>query len=168
MGIKPGDRLIMINTGGNWDLKQWPETLFVTLVREIHRRGLGRAVLPGAGKDVERVKRIAVSSGVDPVVAAGETSIASLAGLMAHCSVMVTADTGPLHVAAALGLRTVALFGPTRPEVTGPRGQVKSIVIQKDAGCNRAPCYNLECPDNKCMKTITVEDVLSAIGKDPG
>lgn len=167
-GISDTDRLIAVNTGGNWDLKQWPEERFAELVSAISRRGMGKVVLPGAPKDVDRVRRIAAASGVSPVVMAGETGIKCLAGLLKRVNVLVTADTGPLHLASALGTDVVAVFGPTRPEVTGPRGQGKAIVLHKDVGCNRAPCYYLECPDNKCMKGVSVEDVLQAIQKIQG
>lgn len=165
MGVKAGERLIAINTGGNWDLKQWPVERFVTLIQDIHARKLGRVVLPGAPKDIERVRKIKEASGVgdDLIMTAGNTGITSLAGLFSCVDTLVTADTGPLHLAAALGVKTVALFGPTRPEVTGARGQKESVVLQKDVGCNKAPCYYLECKNNKCMKAIMVEDVLCVL-----
>ncbi len=164
-GISDQDRLIAVNTGGNWDLKQWPPQRFAELVREIYARGLGKVVLPGAPKDVARANQIAELSGAHPIVMAGETGIKCLAGLLKRADILVTADTGPLHLAAALGTDVVALFGPTRPEITGPRGTGRVVILQKDVGCNRAPCYYLECPDNKCMKEVSVEDVLQAIQK---
>ena len=167
-GISDQDRLIAVNTGGNWDLKQWPAERFAELVREIYARGLGKVVLPGAARDVARVNQIAALSGVKPIVMAGETGIKCLAGLLTHTHILITADTGPLHLASALGTHVIAIFGPTRPEITGPRGPGCSVVLQKDVGCNRAPCYYLECQDNKCMKEVSVEDVLQAIPKIQG
>lgn len=165
MGIKENDRLFAINTGGNWDLKQWPLDRFVDLIKEIYARKLGKVILPGAPKDLERVKKIKEAAGIgdDLVITAGDTGIPSLAGLLSCVQTLITADTGPLHLAAALGVRTVALFGPTRPEITGPRGQKSGVILQKDVGCNKAPCYYLECKDNKCMKEIKVEDVLRVL-----
>ncbi|MBF0485681.1 MAG: lipopolysaccharide heptosyltransferase II [Candidatus Omnitrophica bacterium] len=168
MGVSPGDRLIAVNTGGNWNLKQWPVECFAELVREIENRKIGKVVLPGAEKDVERVKKIAALSKVNPIITAGDTGISCLSGLLKCCDLLVTADTGPLHLANALGVGVVALFGPTRPEITGPRGQGACKVIFKDVGCNRAPCYYLECSDNKCMKAIKVGDVLQAIAEIQG
>ncbi len=165
MGVKSEDRLIAINTGGNWDLKQWPVERFVDLIKEIYARKLGKVILPGAPKDLQRVKKIKELSviGDDLMITAGDTGITCLAGLFSCIDTLVTADTGPLHLAAALGVRTVALFGPTRPEITGPRGQKEGVLLQKDVKCNRAPCYYLECKDNQCMKVITVEDVLHVL-----
>jgi len=65
----------------------------------------------------------------------------------------------------------IALFGPTRPEITGPRGRGRYRILQKDVACNRAACYNLACPDNRCMQAITVGDVTTAarefLGRGP-
>ncbi|MBF0122320.1 MAG: lipopolysaccharide heptosyltransferase II [Candidatus Omnitrophica bacterium] len=162
-GISDQDRLIAVNTGGNWNLKQWPPEKFAELVRKVYARGLGKVVLPGAVKDVDRVNQIAALSGVSPIVMAGETGIKCLAGLFTRVNLLITADTGPLHLASALGASVISIFGPTRPEITGPRGPGRAVILQKDVGCNRAPCYYLECGDNKCMKEVSVEDVLQAI-----
>ncbi|NTV29356.1 MAG: glycosyltransferase family 9 protein [Candidatus Omnitrophica bacterium] len=163
LGVRAGERIIAVNTGGNWDLKQWPVERFVELVRAIHQQRLGRVILPGASKDVARVQRISDLSGVDPLITAGETGLTCLAGLLGCVDVLITADTGPLHLASAIGTSTIALFGPTRPEITGPRGQGRSVILQKDVGCNKTPCYYLECPDNRCMKAVEVQDVLQAL-----
>jgi lipopolysaccharide heptosyltransferase II len=163
MGVAEGERVVVVNTGGNWDLKQWPLERFAELVKAIHTRKMGRVILPGAAKDVERVKKIATLSGTEPLIVAGETGLSCLAGLFSCADVLVTADTGPLHLASALGTKVVALFGPTSPEITGPRGVGRSVVIRKDVGCNKAPCYYLECSDNRCMKAIEVEDVLQTL-----
>jgi ADP-heptose:LPS heptosyltransferase len=117
-------------------------------------------VLSGGPSDVLRVRSIAEDSGVGPVVLAGETDIKELAALFKRAHMVVSADSGPLHLANAVGANVLALFGPTRPEITGPRGQGRIKVLMHDVGCNRAPCYYLECPDNRCMKTLTVDDVF--------
>ncbi len=167
-GISAQDRLIVVNTGGNWDLKQWPPERFAQLVRRLVLSGFGKVVLPGAAKDVARVQKIAEQSGVSPVVMAGETGLLCLAALLKRADILITADSGPLHLASALGTDVVALFGPTRPEITGPQGNGRSRILQKDVGCNRAPCYYLECADNICMKEVSVEDVLQAVQEFQG
>ncbi|MBF0619799.1 MAG: lipopolysaccharide heptosyltransferase II [Candidatus Omnitrophica bacterium] len=161
-GISSKDKILMVNTGGNWDLKQWPEKNFVGLVQALVRQEY-KVILPGAASDKQKVERIIREAGVAAISAAGETDLKMLAGLLSRAQVLITADSGPLHLASALGVSTISLFGPTRPEITGPRGRGRSIVIQKDAGCNRAPCYNLQCQDNRCMKEIKVSDVCQAL-----
>ena len=163
-GLKANEVYAVLNSGGNWDLKQWPWESFAELARRVTKELGGiRVVLPGSAMDVERTEMIAKRSGVFPVVIAGGTTLNELASVMASARFVVSADTGPLHLASAVGAITVGIFGPTRSEITGPRGMGRALVVQKDVGCNLAPCYFLECPDNRCMKLVTVEDVLSAI-----
>jgi lipopolysaccharide heptosyltransferase II len=164
-GLKPKEPYAVLNTGGNWDLKQWPWELFAELAGRITRELGVRVVLPGSLKDVERIERIAERSGVSPVLVAGGTDLLELAAIMAGAQFVVSADSGPLHLATAVGSRVVGIFGPTRVEITGPRGAARTLVMQKDVGCNRAPCYYLECPDNRCMKAVSVADVFAAVKK---
>lgn len=158
-----GGRLIALNTGGNWDLKQWPPAKFAELARKISEQKMGELLFTGGPSDESRVQSIIREAGVSAINAAGSTGLTELAAILSQVRVLVTADSGPIHLANALGTPVIGLFGPTRPEVTGPRGTGRSIIIQKDSGCNRTPCYYLECPDNRCMKMIEVADVLEAI-----
>jgi lipopolysaccharide heptosyltransferase II len=159
-GLTGDERIVVLNTGGNWDLKQWPKENFAALATRLTRELGFTVVLPGGALDLVRVTSIAKDSGVDPVVLAGETDIRELAALFKRAHMVVSADSGPLHLANAVGANVVALFGPTRPEITGPQGQGRIKVLSRDVGCNRAPCYYLECPDNRCMKALTVDDVF--------
>ena len=104
-------------------------------------------------------------SKVNPVVLAGKTDLNQLVALMKRANLVVSADSGPLHMASSVGTDVIAIFGPTRPEITGPRGRGKSIILQEELGCNKDACYQLDCTDNVCMKSITVDDVFSAIEK---
>ena len=91
-----------------------------------------------------------------PVNLAGRTSLKELAYLYSRCSVLVCTDTGPMHIAAAMGCRVVALFGPTSPLRTGPYGTGHSVIR---SGIDCSPCFKKECDDTKCMKDITVDMV---------
>jgi len=82
--------------------------------------------------------------------------------LLERADLVVSADSGPMHLAAALAKNLVALFGPTDPKITGPRGRANTIIIHKSMGC-KVPCYELDCRDNICMGAISVEDVLREI-----
>lgn len=159
-GLTGSERIVVLNTGGNWGLKQWPAAYFTGLTTRLSRELGYTLVLSGAPSDLARVQTIAKDSGVDPVVMAGETDLKELAALFKRAYMVVSADSGPLHLANALGANVIALFGPTRSEITGPRGQGRIKVLMHDVGCNRAPCYYLECPDNRCMKSLTVDDVF--------
>ena len=96
----------------------------------------------------------------DSVNLAGKTDLQTMAALFERAECVISSDSGPLHVANAVGTDVVAIFGPTDEKITGPRGIGRSLVIKKDVGCNREACYHLKCLDNICMKAVTVKDVL--------
>ncbi|MBF0386809.1 MAG: lipopolysaccharide heptosyltransferase II [Candidatus Omnitrophica bacterium] len=162
-GIRENEDFYVLNTGGNWDLKQWPEECFAELASRISREKGLKVVLTGAAGDRDRVMRIAALSGGAPVELAGETDLPGLAAVFLAARGMISADSGPLHLASALGVRSVGIFGPTRPEITGPRGRGESVVLIRDVACNKAPCYYLECPENRCMKAVEVDDVIKVL-----
>jgi heptosyltransferase-1/heptosyltransferase-2 len=98
-----------------------------------------------------------------PIIATGLFSLKQLGALCQRLDLFITADTGPLHIANTVGAKKIiALFGPTSPNITGPYPQKNVVILHKDAGC-KIPCYALDCKDNRCMKAISVEDVLNAI-----
>ena len=164
-GIGQDDKFVVLNPGGNWDLKRWPQENFAALTRNLVEQFKVRVVISGADKDQALAKNIAQESKVNPVVLAGQTKFKELAALFYRAQVVISADTGPLHLASGVGTKTIALFGPTRPEITGPRGSGKRTVLHNDVGCNKTPCYHLACGQNVCMQSITVDDVLQAFQK---
>ena len=94
---------------------------------------------------------------------AGRTSLRELLALLARCRALLTNDTGPMHLAAALGVPVVVPFGSTSPELTGPGlpGDPRHRLIRANAPC--APCFLRECPiDFRCMNGISVEQVVQA------
>lgn len=162
-GVTANDPIVVINAGGNWDLKRWPKENFAGLTRRLMSEEKMKVVLSGSPKDVGLVREIVHLSGVAPVVLTGQMNLRQLAALLQRASVVISNDSGPLHIASSAGTRVVALFGPTRPEVTGPRARSKSVVLQNDVGCNKAPCYFLQCPENVCMRSLSVADVVAAV-----
>ena len=74
---------------------------------------------------------------------------------------LISADSGPLHIANSVGTQTIGIYGPTRLEITGVRGPGKATILKQDVGCNKAACYHLECQDNICMQSITPQKVLN-------
>ncbi len=170
-GIAKNDKIIIINPGGNWDLKRWPKENFATLLARMAvvgsernaDHGHARIVITGAKKDADLADSLLKLSGVRALVLTGVTTLKELMALFERSSLVISNDSGPLHIANCVGTPAIALFGPTRPEVTGPRGKGKFTVLQNDVGCNRSPCYFLGCPDNVCMKSITVDQVINEI-----
>jgi lipopolysaccharide heptosyltransferase II len=164
-GIGPGDYLVVVNAGGNWDLKRWPHERFGQLIARLVKDFRVKVVIPGSDKDRALAQSIARLSGVDPLVLAGSTGLKELMALFKRANCVISNDTGPLHLAASVGTDVIALFGPTRPEITGPRGRGRAMVLHKEIGCNKAPCYHLSCSHNECLHAITVDDVCQALQK---
>jgi len=161
-GITLEDRLVVVHVSGNWDLKRWPKENWATLIQLLITELRVKVVLPGGESDRALIEEVANLSGAKPQILVGKTSLMQLIALMKEADLVVSADSGPLHAASAIGAVAIAIFGPTRPEVTGPRGRGEVRVLQKDVGCNEKPCYHLACQDNVCMKAVTVDEVLSA------
>lgn len=164
-GISKEEFLVVVNTGGNWDLKRWPKECFAELIGCIMSELKIKVVIPGALKDETLVDYIHQISQVDPVVMAGKTNLEQVFALMERADVVVSSDSGPLHIASSVGSSTIAIFGPTRPEITGPRGRGDSVVLQEDLDCNAEACYQLDCPDNRCMKAVFVDKVVVEVKK---
>ena len=97
-------------------------------------------------------------------LAAGRTTFRQMGALLARTRLLVSNDSGPLHMGIAVGTPVVALFGPTKPELTGPPEGAKGVTLFGSIGCP-VPCYQLHCPANLCMQQISVEQVLEAAGK---
>ena len=164
-GIGPQDDLIVFNTGGNWHLKRWPLALWAQLARRISASAKLKIVFSGAVKDKADADQVIKEAGINAINFAGETTLGESLALFSRAKVVVSADSGPLHLADSIGAATVGIFGPTRPEITGPRGTGEAVVLFKDVGCNQAPCYHLSCGNNVCMQSIGVEDVWQALQK---
>ncbi len=164
-----------INLGAEYGpAKRWPAEKFLFMAREIAAWTGGWGVILFGGKsDVATVETIeqefwsaASQWKFRPklVNVAGRTSLRELMALLKTCRVLLTNDTGPMHVAAALGTPVVVPFGSTSPELTGPGlpGDARHQLIKSDAPCS--PCFLRECPiDFRCMKDISTSRVTEAI-----
>ena len=122
-----------------------------------------KIVMSGTHKDNSLFRKMNSLTFRSVINLAGQTDLKQLMALMNRADIVISADSGPLHMANAVGSNVIGLYGPTRPEITGPRGNGKAFVLQHNVGCNQEPCYYLQCPDNICMKSITVDDVNEII-----
>ena len=162
-----------LNPGAEYGpAKRWPVENFIAAAQEIQRRtncvwilfgGRADAVITGQIESAIRNPQSAIFN------LAGKTSLRELMALLELCRVLLTNDSGPMHVAAALGTPVIVPFGSTSPELTGPGlpGDARHRLLKSDAPCS--PCFLRECPiDFRCMNGIgvgrVVEAVLSAIG----
>jgi heptosyltransferase-1 len=142
--------------GARWETKIWPAENF----------GLLSALLPfttviaGSGSDIAAADKIAALSGGRAISLAGKTNLKELIETMRKARFVVSNDSGPMHIAAALGVPVFAIFGPTDPLRTGPYGKGHTI-IRADVSC--APCFRKKCDDIKCMKGLSVKKVHKEI-----
>ncbi|HUR39382.1 MAG TPA: lipopolysaccharide heptosyltransferase II [Planctomycetota bacterium] len=154
----PGGPWIGFNPGATYGAaKQWFPDRFIELGKKLAKRG--KLVVVGGPAEAELGEKVA--KGVDGLCIAGKTSVSQLAAAIARCRLFVTNDTGPMHVADAVGAPMVALFGPTDWIVTPPYGKTHTIV-RHEIECS--PCLKRICPlgHHECMKKIDVGQVLRA------
>ncbi len=158
-----GGPLVMFQPGARYWFKAWPAERFATLADRLSDSFGCRVVIGGNEPErllAEEVRRLARST---PTVLAGRTPLLTYAAILKRCRLFVGNDNGPMHMAAALGVPVVALFGPSNPGEWGPRGpQVR--VLYKGLDCRR--CFHPTCArgEESCMKRISVEEVWTAVG----
>ncbi len=158
---KNGVPRVCLNPGStNGDAKRWMPERFTELARRLHSCEI---VLVGDSSSAPLTRGINSSLGGTARDAAGATSISRLAALLAACDVLVTNDTGPMHLACAVGTPVVAVLGPTDEAVTGPLGT--AVVIRKRVSCG--PCRQHTCPEgtHRCMQLVAVDEVEEAVLK---
>jgi 3-deoxy-D-manno-octulosonic-acid transferase/heptosyltransferase-1 len=158
-GIDSGDPFVAVNPVAYWETKLWTVEGFARLCDRIVS-GLNMAVVFTGTGDDDVVAPIRSSMTEPSVSLVGQTSLQDLACLYKRASVVVSTDSGPMHIAAAVGTPTAALFGPTDPALTGPYGQGHRVV-RKDTPCS--PCFLKKCDSIHCMTEITVEEVFEAV-----
>ena len=143
-----------------WETKQWPAENFAQLADLLVERRAG-VVMTGSPQDAKRVETILgmTRHSANILNLTGKTCLRELAGLFSLSDLVITPDTGPMHLAAAVKAPLIALFGPTAPWRTGPYGNGPTI-LRKELSCS--PCFKKKCGTGECMQGITVEEVLNA------
>ncbi|MDD5465754.1 MAG: lipopolysaccharide heptosyltransferase II [Candidatus Omnitrophica bacterium] len=163
--VGPDSFVVALNPGGNWMPKRWPKDYWAQLADKLIKEMKAKVIITGSASDLELANQVKGAMKEAPLVACGVFNIKQLGALAKRADLFITADTGPLHIANAVGAKKIiAIFGPTSKEVTGPYPSANVIVLQKDTGCP-IPCYKVDCRDNRCMKAITPEDVLAEARK---
>lgn len=165
-GVGEEDVVIGINPCAGWETKRWGSQNFARAMREVGERVLGRKVWfvvlfgPGERSFAEAVVRLAGRLGLSNAFVAPPSDIPMLGAILTRCDVVVSGDTGVLHLAAALGRPTVGIFGPTDPTRNGPFGN-RSIVLHHEIAC--WPCYKRKCKYLGCITNISPYKVAEAI-----
>ncbi|HQI24734.1 MAG TPA: glycosyltransferase family 9 protein, partial [Smithella sp.] len=118
-----------------------------------------QGIILGGKADRITAEEVRTSARADMINLAGETSLREAIYLISQCRLFISNDSGLMHVAGALNVPTIAIFGSTNPTTTSPVGK-QSLIVRKEVSCS--PCLKKTCPtDFRCMNLITVEDVLS-------
>lgn len=151
---------IAINPVAKWDSKLWDKKKFALLADFCIKELRLSVIFTGGKEDDAEIQSIMEQMQEVALNFCGRTNLKELAYLYSLSQVMVTTDTGPMHIAAAVGTPVVALFGPTAPWRTGPFGG-GHIVIRKKLPCS--PCFKKRCTGLRCMREIEVEEVLQAV-----
>jgi heptosyltransferase II len=161
-GARSNALRIAVGAGASYgSAKCWPPERFAKALNEILSHSDADVVLFGTAAEVTVSAAIASELRRAPIDLTGKTPIAELPALLSKCHLFLGNDSGAMHVAAAVGLPVVAVFGPTDPDGTAPVTPRASIVQQKPY-CS--PCFLRRCPtDHRCMKAVTPEMVEAAM-----
>jgi lipopolysaccharide heptosyltransferase II len=153
-----------LNASGGWYTKRWPLEYFAQLGDRLQRE-LNVMILllwgPGEYEDAKSISQLMRESSL----IAPATNLKQSAALLSRLTLLVSNDSGPLHLAAAMGTRIVGIYGPTRPDLQGPWGQGYEIVVKTGLpclGCNGVTC---KIVTHDCMKELAVETVWQAVKK---
>ena len=162
--VLPEDRIIGINLGTTWGTKSWALDRFADVIAGIQNRFEGAVVLTGSSSEVKLGEALQKLVKANVINLIGKTTILQLGALIERCELYLTCDSGPMHIAAAVGTPTIALFGPTDPLRHRPYGEGHHV-IEKDVSCR--PCYKRKCmrtdAPNLCMTEIQAVDVVERI-----
>lgn len=168
IGANAFDKIVLLHAGSvNGSAKRWPPDHWALLASRLHERCGVQPILVGAHSDLAISDAVMEGAHGSVVSLVDQTSVDQLVALIARADLLVTGDSGPMHIAVAVGTPLIAVFGPTDPAVYGPYRPVATTrVLRKDLPCS--PCYTLantaECPlgDPICMRLVTVDTVLAS------
>jgi lipopolysaccharide heptosyltransferase II len=165
-GVFRADRVIVLHAGAGTLIKQWEPARWAIVADRLAAQASARIILTGGEAEIPLARAIEAHMQARAVVMAGETRVGTLAALLERAALAVGPDSGPLHLAAAVGTPTVALFGPADPAEFRPWGPAsRHLVLASDIGCR--PCRVLDWPGDSldhhpCVREISPERVVEA------
>jgi lipopolysaccharide heptosyltransferase II len=165
-GIAAGsDRpTVVMHPGARWAGRQWTPEGYARIANRLIENYDANVIICGSGNEIKLADEIKSLMTREPVIAAGKTSLRQFLALLEKSNLFIGLDSGPMHMAVAMGVKVVALFGAARPESVGPYGE-GHIVVTKQQLYSCSPCSQTVCkrPDASCMQAITIEEVWNAV-----
>ncbi len=161
-GVTPGTSWVAMNVSARWPTKRWPAASFAEVADRLRQEGCGAVVMIGGPDERVEVAAVRAEMKIPAIDLSGVTTVGLLPALLSKASLLITNDSGPMHIAAAVGTPVVALFGPTSAARTGPYG-VGHHVLTGIVPCR--PCFSRTCQNIlplECLRTISPEQVLAA------
>ena len=163
-GVLPGKPVIAVHPGGGWFSRRWFAERYSELISRLIWE-LGATIVLVGGKEGgagEKGLNEEIISRVSGKVLdlTGKLTLKELAALLKRADVFVANEAGPMHIANGLGVKSVAILGPTDPKRTGPFGK-NTVIIQHKVECQ--PCRQRNCETKKCMELVTVDEVFNAV-----
>jgi lipopolysaccharide heptosyltransferase I len=161
-GVMPGTSWVALNVSARWPTKRWPAASFAEVADRLQQEGYGAVVMvggPDERADVAAVRGMMKTPAVD---LSGATTVGLLPALLSRAALLITNDSGPMHIAAAVGTPLVAMFGPTSAVRTGPYGMGHSV-LTGNVPCR--PCFSRTCHNTlplECLKLVSPDQVLAA------
>lgn len=162
-GVTAGAPWIAMNVSARWPTKRWPPEFFARTADRLQHEGLGPVALIGGPDDSAVANAVKRQMRTTPVDLTGKTAPGLLPTLLKSAQLLLTNDSGPMHIAAAVGTPVVALFGPTSPLRTGPYGHHKRVLMHK-LPCS--PCFSRTCRNTvqlECLESISPDTVVEAV-----
>lgn len=163
VGLVPGAPWLAMNVSARWDTKRWPPEHYAAVADALHKERLAPVALIGGPDDRAVTQTVLSRMQTTPIDLTGQTSPGLLPALLASASLLLTNDSGPMHIAAAMGTPVVALFGPTSPLRTGPYGADHRVLT---SGVPCSPCFSRTCRNPvplECLTTIDPKTVVDAV-----
>jgi len=160
-----GQFRIALHSWGSWQAKRWGLEHFAGLADRLVRKYQARVILLWGPGEKGQSQRIQQMSG-EKTTLAPRMTLKQLGALLSKCRLVVANDSGPMHIAAAVGTPTVGIFGPTSWKLQGPYGKHSMAVYKKDVAC--LGCNRLTCEELTCMTTLEIDEVMKAVEKVMG
>lgn len=159
--VPPGCPRVVLHPSARWRTKLWEVSRWRELATALLGEGIG-VILTGSREDEEIAESIVAGMNPPPVSLVGRLTLKQLVAVLRDVDLMITVDSGPMHIATALGTPVVALFGPTDPLRTGPLGPAR--ILRRELPCS--PCLQRSCRIDdayRCMRDLSVVEVLGAV-----